>query len=1354
MAQKNNINGDKKTKKNQSRGVSNFYDAATSSYAKKNNLQVLQVKEGASLEAIADNIVGKNYVFNFNGVQIDGTKFNNSKEIVEAYKAINGISGESSNLTYQRTTKQHVPVIPNMYDTSQNDYAKRNGLVVVKIPENTSLNDLANQILGKNVLVDYKVRMEDGTYKVFKIDGTKYKTRDELNKACAAFSKGKIDQYGHSVTDQSNDYHSENLSNRRVGIAGVVNQDYSTDNLRDFQDSALGEQEPKIKNRDSEIPTAPGLESENTRILDESLFVLDDNDEKVKKALSQMSESERQEVLEIRSKKRAKSKEKSKFNLDPNELMPEFNNTDAVNMASNFKYREHKLLDKNIDGYHFVDSLNQQYVETRKEIQKIINSSYTEGIGKNVSTVEYRGEKYRISSKYSERFKKLISIENNMESSVSLTTKMAAEQAVMAMMVGVDVKSQNLKTNVKITSDGQGVYKGLASNYEQARARYIDAQNMSNRIDEIRKKNLASFKNYQMSDSKLSSIDKDGFYIQGGDSDNVVKSKKDDFIVTNVPQQNIPFGKAYDGTMGSNADLPLSDDLDSQDGTGSTLDQEIAQEQQRVKAEGEAKKANELVEAKKKKIKLRILSAIAPAIPYILMFFAITVVVASIFLPVMMNADDIKKGLSTVTEKLGNYLKFNKFETNEALMTSFYEKIDKTEEIVPEIDRYLLLATMYYGFYDMDKYLDELDEGEGNDLDEDYDPVSNTDDLYDFTMFEKYTYTVSNQMIYSTLVFHNDIYRKPKEKEKTKAMSKDECAKLNGTYENGKCKYKEKDGYEYFCSNAGSFQGTLSTDIEKLCTNDVYNPNVIGSNEMEKYITTDACRDIRDKARAKQYKIEDPNFDENMTCYYVKFESGTDLSEQKMEKFLKYLLVPQWQYSTLNASKEKLKRILNYIPDWIIPSWQTSLLLDTEFTGASWDEMISIFVPHKSELGDLGKDRYNIPDYVIGPGKKYDLYSKLEKKEQLEVDRKVRDILSMANDTKKIIEGKVYTIPGSVRLPIDIVIDPNLSMEENIKKKITSPFGNRKAEIAGMSVNHRGVDFGASTGTPVYSIADGKVVKISKINEDCGIGVDIGHDIDKDGNDDYITRYCHFSEIYVSNIGEEVYNGKIIGKVGSTGVSTGPHLHFGINKVGTGFVDPVPYLVDILNKNSKLDTTIKTLNDDIIAKLNNSYYDLISNKYQTREAVAISAKFLVDNLGHLPYFCGGSTQELIDSSWYKNKMVTNKSCSNTNSTTKYGLDDVGFINWALYNSGYPSKTYTLEELKSLGENYGAYEKEILIGDLAYSSNSIGIVIESDNDKFVVAYMDQNDGLTATVVNKNQIISEFSTIVSMDKIYSR
>lgn len=103
---------------------------------------------------------------------------------------------------------------------------------------------------------------------------------------------------------------------------------------------------------------------------------------------------------------------------------------------------------------------------------------------------------------------------------------------------------------------------------------------------------------------------------------------------------------------------------------------------------------------------------------------------------------------------------------------------------------------------------------------------------------------------------------------------------------------------------------------------------------------------------------------------------------------------------------------------------------------------------------------------------------------------------------------------------------------------LSSRFGSRNTGIKGASTYHEGLDFAASTGTKVYA-SDGGVVKFAGTKSGYGKVIIIDH------GGLYETRYGHLSSIDVK-LGDSVYQGQFIGRVGSTGISSGPHLHFEI----------------------------------------------------------------------------------------------------------------------------------------------------------------------------------------------------------------
>ena len=117
--------------------------------------------------------------------------------------------------------------------------------------------------------------------------------------------------------------------------------------------------------------------------------------------------------------------------------------------------------------------------------------------------------------------------------------------------------------------------------------------------------------------------------------------------------------------------------------------------------------------------------------------------------------------------------------------------------------------------------------------------------------------------------------------------------------------------------------------------------------------------------------------------------------------------------------------------------------------------------------------------------------------------------------------------------------------------RITSYFGYRNTGIRGATTNHKGIDIACSYGTPIYA-ADGGRVTYSGYKGAMGYVVIIDH------NNGYVSYYEHNSSLLVS-AGQTVYKGQQIARAGRSGVASGVHCHFGIQRNGS-YVNPLNYL--------------------------------------------------------------------------------------------------------------------------------------------------------------------------------------------------
>ena len=132
-------------------------------------------------------------------------------------------------------------------------------------------------------------------------------------------------------------------------------------------------------------------------------------------------------------------------------------------------------------------------------------------------------------------------------------------------------------------------------------------------------------------------------------------------------------------------------------------------------------------------------------------------------------------------------------------------------------------------------------------------------------------------------------------------------------------------------------------------------------------------------------------------------------------------------------------------------------------------------------------------------------------------------------------EGKAL-IPSAMRLPVDRV-------------HVTSPFGMRRHPVTGARAFHNGVDYGGPVGSPVYSVAPGKVVEV-KTTAYGGKQITIRH------QDNSETYYLHLHGFFVKS-GSKVGPRQRIATMGASGRVTGPHLHFGIKSPKGEWLNPL-----------------------------------------------------------------------------------------------------------------------------------------------------------------------------------------------------
>lgn len=200
-----------------------------------------------------------------------------------------------------------------------------------------------------------------------------------------------------------------------------------------------------------------------------------------------------------------------------------------------------------------------------------------------------------------------------------------------------------------------------------------------------------------------------------------------------------------------------------------------------------------------------------------------------------------------------------------------------------------------------------------------------------------------------------------------------------------------------------------------------------------------------------------------------------------------------------------------------------------------------------------------VNSYNINIKKKVEELFSNENKNNKKEDIIENNIKENTEEENKSVSGESNDVSSA--LVENQVVEEELSQEEKdiieIKNKYafimpvegikTSGFGDRESSNSKVTKYHTGVDIGASKGTIIYSAISGKVIQVSEVG-------DYGKHIKIQTDDDLVTLYAHCSKIYVQE-GQEVIQGDEIGEVGSTGNSTGPHLHFEI-RLNERYVNP------------------------------------------------------------------------------------------------------------------------------------------------------------------------------------------------------
>lgn len=216
-----------------------------------------------------------------------------------------------------------------------------------------------------------------------------------------------------------------------------------------------------------------------------------------------------------------------------------------------------------------------------------------------------------------------------------------------------------------------------------------------------------------------------------------------------------------------------------------------------------------------------------------------------------------------------------------------------------------------------------------------------------------------------------------------------------------------------------------------------------------------------------------------------------------------------------------------------LESQQAELSTDEAAVDAAIAEINSKADVYQSQLDEIKSQADALDEQIAAAQKEYEAQVAAEKAAQ-EAANKNNNSSSNSNSSS--------SSSGSGRISM---VWPCAST------RVTSGFGKRNSPTAGASTYHKGIDIGASTGTAIYAAASGTVTEAG-YSSSRGNYVVIYH------SNGVSTAYMHCSALYVSS-GDKVSQGQTIAAVGSTGISTGSHLHFSVIEDGT-YVNPRNYV--------------------------------------------------------------------------------------------------------------------------------------------------------------------------------------------------
>ena len=210
------------------------------------------------------------------------------------------------------------------------------------------------------------------------------------------------------------------------------------------------------------------------------------------------------------------------------------------------------------------------------------------------------------------------------------------------------------------------------------------------------------------------------------------------------------------------------------------------------------------------------------------------------------------------------------------------------------------------------------------------------------------------------------------------------------------------------------------------------------------------------------------------------------------------------------------------------------------------------------ELEDLEaqtqKEKETVKELRQSKKKKLEQFDQQMEESQEQMDEYTRQAVAAENEVEKLLQKKQDEIDREMAAGSGNSGEGTKGLSWPLRGgagRISSGFGPRTSPAAGASSNHKGLDIAIASGTPILAAGSGRVVTAT-YSSSAGNYVMISH------GDRLYTVYMHCSRLAVK-VGDSVSKGQVIAYVGSTGISTGAHLHFGVSKNGN-YVNPLNYV--------------------------------------------------------------------------------------------------------------------------------------------------------------------------------------------------